>query len=122
MFYTSERKRDLCFVTFQIIWRNFWRGILAYRCQPNLTCLASTISPMTSCRIRAVERTKTLPNDLDGRDQAQRNYRLGDFPATQFLFAAARAVSALKAFGKIIKSLFILRYINEVELRRAIER
>ena len=29
---------------------------------------------------------------------------------------------ALKAFGKIIKSLFILRYINEVELRRAIER
>ena len=29
---------------------------------------------------------------------------------------------ALKAFGKIIKSTFILRYIDEVELRKAIER
>src|SRR3954454_25267304 len=29
---------------------------------------------------------------------------------------------ALKAFGKIVKSLFILRYIDEVELRQAIER
>jgi hypothetical protein len=29
---------------------------------------------------------------------------------------------ALKAFGKIIKSLFILRYIDDVELRQAIER
>jgi TnpA family transposase len=28
----------------------------------------------------------------------------------------------LKAFGKIIKSTFILRYIDEVELRKAIER
>ena len=28
---------------------------------------------------------------------------------------------ALKAFGKIIKSTFILRYIDEVELRQAIE-
>lgn len=28
---------------------------------------------------------------------------------------------ALKAFGKIIKSTFILRYIDEVELRKAIE-
>jgi hypothetical protein len=29
---------------------------------------------------------------------------------------------ALKSFGKIIKSIFILRYIDEVELRQAIER
>ncbi len=29
---------------------------------------------------------------------------------------------AMKAFGQIIKSLFILRYIDEVELRQAIER
>ena len=29
---------------------------------------------------------------------------------------------ALKGFGKIIKSIFILRYIDEVELRQAIER
>lgn len=29
---------------------------------------------------------------------------------------------ALKAFGQIIKSLFILRYVNEVELRQAIEK
>jgi TnpA family transposase len=29
---------------------------------------------------------------------------------------------ALKAFGKIIKSTFILRYVDEVELRKAIER
>jgi TnpA family transposase len=29
---------------------------------------------------------------------------------------------ALKAFGRIIKSTFILRYIDEVELRKAIER
>ncbi len=28
----------------------------------------------------------------------------------------------MKAFGKIIKSTFILRYIDEVELRKAIER
>ena len=29
---------------------------------------------------------------------------------------------ALKAFGKILKSLFILRYIDDVTLRQAIER
>jgi TnpA family transposase len=29
---------------------------------------------------------------------------------------------ALKAFGKILKSIFILRYIDDVELRQAIER
>ena len=29
---------------------------------------------------------------------------------------------AMKAFGQIIKSLFILRYIDEAELRQAIER
>ncbi len=28
----------------------------------------------------------------------------------------------MKAFGQIIKSLFILRYINDVELRQAIEK
>ncbi|CAG0905836.1 unnamed protein product [Cyprideis torosa] len=31
-------------------------------------------------------------------------------------------IKTLKAFGQIIKSLFILRYINDVELRQAIEK
>jgi len=30
--------------------------------------------------------------------------------------------SALKAFGRIIKSMFVLRYIDDVELRQAIEK
>ena len=33
-----------------------------------------------------------------------------------------RLYQAMKAFGQIIKSMFILRYINQVELRQAIEK
>ena len=44
------------------------------------------------------------------------NYQLPGYSKQHALY------KAMKAFGQIIKSLFILRYLNELELRQAIEK
>jgi Tn3 transposase DDE domain len=55
-------------------------------------------------------------------DQTQGNDRIGYLPPAQFLFKAARVYHALKAFGQILKSIFILRVIDEPVLRMSIEK
>jgi len=59
--------------------------------------------------------------EVGGHHQAEKGHGLRHFSAAEFLLQAERPLHALKAFGRIVKTLFILRYIDDVALRMAIE-